>query len=254
MTVSHDPHIEDLLGAYALDAVEGLERAEVERHLADCPRCAREVEEHREVAAILSSGAASAPDSIWDALEDEIVPPANVIPLHRPASFPTWLAAVAAVAIFSLVGAVVFQSSRVDQLSEQVAAEQEQLDQLTELMSRDPLGTAVESALSAPDSRIITLQATDAPGAGTVRVVLTSQGTGFVLDDSLPALDGAQTYQLWAVTEGRIVSAGLFGRDVNDGAFRVDLDGLTALAITPEIAGGVVVSEAAAVSVATLEG
>ena len=38
---------QDLLGAYALDAVDPTERDEIERHLATCPRCRAEVAEHR---------------------------------------------------------------------------------------------------------------------------------------------------------------------------------------------------------------
>ena len=40
----------ELLGAYALDAVDGDERAEVERWLATNPELRAEVEQHREVA------------------------------------------------------------------------------------------------------------------------------------------------------------------------------------------------------------
>ncbi len=252
--MSHDPHIEDLLGAYALDAVEEKERAEVERHLAECHWCVREVEEHREVAALLSSSAESAPEVVWAAIEEGITPPSNVIPLRRRSPIPTWLTVAAAVSVFSLVGAVVLQSTRVEQLSNQVAAEQAQLDELSELVTQEPLALAVEAALGAPGSRIVTLEATQAVGAGSVRIVLTAEGTGFVLDESLPTLDDGQTYQLWAVTEDRVVSAALFGPDVADGAFRVDPRALGALAITPEVAGGVVVSEADAVAIAVLEG
>lgn len=253
MTLSHDPHIEDLLGAYALDAVEPLERADIERHLTDCPKCATEVAEHRETAALLSGGALDAPVGLWSSIEEGIAPPDNVIPLKRAPRTPIWLAAVASVAAFALVGAVILQSNRVEQLSEQVAAEQQQIDELTDLIAQDPLAAAVQAALAAPGSAIITLEPTDAAGAGEVRIVLTADGTGFVLDESLPTLDDSQTYQLWAVTDGRVISAGLFGSDVENGAFRVDVEGLSALAITPEVSGGVVVSEAAPVAVAALD-
>lgn len=257
--VSHDPRIEDLLGAYALDAVDQAERAEVERHLTDCPRCRREVEDHREVAALLSSRPEPAPDTIWTSIEREIAPPAsaipsNVTPLRRRTGLPTWLGAVATVAAFALVASVFVQSQRVEQLSEQVALEQQQIEQITNSLATDPFTGAVEAALANPESRVLTLAATDAEGAGSATVVLTPGGDGFIVDDTLPMLPAGQTYQLWAVTEGRVVSAGLFGADVESGAFHVDLDGLSALAITPEIAGGVVVSEADAVAIVSLEG
>jgi len=45
-------HVEvvDLLGAYALDALEGDEREAVERHVAQCASCTAEIADHREVA------------------------------------------------------------------------------------------------------------------------------------------------------------------------------------------------------------
>src|SRR5947207_307671 len=60
--------IEELLGAYALDAVDDDERDAVERHLAECPRCRAEVTEHREVAALLANAGLPAPDGLWDRL------------------------------------------------------------------------------------------------------------------------------------------------------------------------------------------
>jgi len=46
--------IEELLGAYALDAVEPQETLEIEEHLRGCPRCRTEVGQHREMAALLA--------------------------------------------------------------------------------------------------------------------------------------------------------------------------------------------------------
>ncbi len=50
-------HVEaaDLLGAYALDAVEADEREAIERHLQECPRCRAEVADHRTVASFMGS-------------------------------------------------------------------------------------------------------------------------------------------------------------------------------------------------------
>ncbi|MEA3055576.1 MAG: hypothetical protein QOD30_1008, partial [Actinomycetota bacterium] len=50
---SHD-EIQELLGAYALDAVDPDERSDVEDHLRDCARCRAEVAEHRDTAAFLA--------------------------------------------------------------------------------------------------------------------------------------------------------------------------------------------------------
>src|SRR5262249_32247940 len=53
--------IHTLAGAYALDAVDELERARFDRHLAECPSCAAEVAELTETMAALSDGTAEAP-------------------------------------------------------------------------------------------------------------------------------------------------------------------------------------------------
>lgn len=83
-----DPYDEfsDLLGAYALDAVDADEREQIELHLATCPRCRAEVAEHREVASFLSHAGAPAPDGVWDRIAEELAPPA---PPMRMAILPS---------------------------------------------------------------------------------------------------------------------------------------------------------------------
>ena len=48
---SYDVHA--LSGAYAVDALDDLERAAFERHLAECPECRAEVDSLREAASLL---------------------------------------------------------------------------------------------------------------------------------------------------------------------------------------------------------
>ena len=60
----HD--LQELLGAFALDAVDDDERDVIEAHLAGCPRCRAEVEGHRETAALLAHSGDRAPDNVWD--------------------------------------------------------------------------------------------------------------------------------------------------------------------------------------------
>src|SRR5688572_29566740 len=78
--MNHDD-ITDLLGAYALDAVEPDEASEIELHLRDCPRCRAEVAEHRETAAFLAHAGADAPADLWDRIAGTIDVPAPVIPM-----------------------------------------------------------------------------------------------------------------------------------------------------------------------------
>lgn len=55
----NDIHL--LSGAYALDAVDDLERARFAEHLAQCPECREEVRSLRETAALLAEGLATVP-------------------------------------------------------------------------------------------------------------------------------------------------------------------------------------------------
>src|SRR5439155_13786710 len=82
------PEVAELLGAYALDAVDGEERELVELHLLDCPRCRAEVAEHRAVASFLASAGGRAPEAVWERIAGSLeeAPPrlelAPVVPLH----------------------------------------------------------------------------------------------------------------------------------------------------------------------------
>src|SRR5262245_64213668 len=75
--------IEELLGAYALDAVDPDEREAIEAHLSGCPRCRAEVDAGREVAAGLAQTGAPAPEGVWEriagAIEGEAPPPLRLV-------------------------------------------------------------------------------------------------------------------------------------------------------------------------------
>ncbi|MGH9131722.1 MAG: anti-sigma factor domain-containing protein [Acidimicrobiales bacterium] len=75
--LSHTDY-EELLGAFALDAVDDAESAAVELHLLDCPRCRAEVARHRETAGLLGYAGALAPEGLWERIAGELreAPPA----------------------------------------------------------------------------------------------------------------------------------------------------------------------------------
>src|SRR5579862_3782979 len=61
---AHD-EFQELLGAYALDAVDDDERRVLEEHLRGCAACREEVAEHREVAAAFTPAGEDVPDHLW---------------------------------------------------------------------------------------------------------------------------------------------------------------------------------------------
>src|SRR4051794_22236213 len=96
--MSHE-EVAEMLGAFALDAVDPDERVLVEDHLADCARCRAEYEGYREVTGLLAAGGA-APEGAWDRIAGSLhePPPPLALKPHRTWSRPAG-ALVAAPAI-----------------------------------------------------------------------------------------------------------------------------------------------------------
>jgi hypothetical protein len=236
--VTHE-EAQELLGVYALDAVDGPELEALERHLAECPRCRAEVAEHREVAVLLAHGGADAPEGLWDRIAgalDTAPPPMEITSLvarRRRRSIP-WPAAVSLLA--AAVLAVVF-------LGVQVNDQANRIDQLQSAMG-DPLDQAVNQAIDAPGSTLVDLRSTD--GQIVVRGAITKSGLGYLRTSGLPALPAGHTYQLWGATGDGMVSLGVLGGDPTVVTFH-DAD-YNLFAITAEDSPtGVVTSHKAAV-------
>ena len=229
------PEIEDLLGAFALDAIDADECQLIERHLRHCPACEAEVREHREVAATLAPGG-TIPEGLWDAIAaalEEAPPPlelAPVVPLarRRPRSMPV-LAALTAVA--AAAAAV---------LGVRVMDQEGRLDRMQTAMAEDNVQRAAVVALANPTAKTVELRAADTQAAA--RVALLPDGRGYILADGLASLATDRTYQLWALIDGERISAGTLGQQPKVAAFNVSgpVDGF---AITEEQGTGVVASK-----------
>ena len=246
------PHtsIEELLGVYALDAVNEDERRLVEQHLAECSQCLTEVEEHRQVAALLVGPAVQPPPHVWNRITSEITAeeaPAPVVSLDRKRRVPTftstrWLAGVAAAVLVALTAGVVAQSQRVGDLNSQVAEQKGQIAAMAASLETDPLQQAVTAALADPAAQVANLTADGS--ADTMLIVVLPDGTGYVFQSNLEALPADATYQLWAVVDDKVISAGILGNQPSLVPFHIDPQGLQGLVITQEVAGGVPQSEA----------
>lgn len=104
------------------------------------------------------------------------------------------------------------------------------------------LGFAAVMVSGSPDV-VASRQLVDPATADVVMSVDTyDSGATIVTASELPVLDDGETYQLWAVTGGEIVSVGLLGQDASGAEFRVEGEP-SILALTVEVAGGVAVSE-----------
>lgn len=220
--------VEDLLGAYALDAVPEDERRLVEEHLAVCEACRREVMEHRETVALLSGGA-PAPVGVWDRISAELEPepPVSLEAQRAPRRIGRWATGIAAAAAALTIVA----------LGVKVVEQDRRLDRLAAASEDRALALAAEAALRDPAARLVTLRSAD--DATSVEAVLLSDGTGYLYRNDLPPLPSGRTYQLWALGEADPISTGVLGPKPGVVAFSVG-PAITGLAITQEVAGGVV--------------
>lgn len=222
-----DEHLEELLGAYALGAVDDGERTEVEALLARSPATRRELARLEHALGALTDAEATRmpPAGAYDRLlgtlradagldagpaptalpllrlpppdgGERVVPAppdapiAPVVPLRRRWRQPV-LAAAAAVVVAALAGTVVVQQRRLGQRNDA------------------SLGDLAQRALTTPGSRRGTLASAD--GAVQVRAVVDPAGTGYLFADQLPALTDGRVYQLWTVDGAAPVSLGILG-------------------------------------------
>lgn len=249
--------LQELLGAYALDAVDAETAVLVERHLETCPRCSVEVAHHHEVAGLLGNTGGESPPEVWDGIAARLAGsappswerlaarlgtgpppgPGRPDPSVRPGR--RWVTAAAVGVAAAAVAVAIGLGVRVHHLDHQVSA----------LTSTPGLTAAERAALTEPSTRRVELTAPPGRGAPvTVSVVLTTSGTGFVQAHTLPVLASDRTYQLWAVVGGQIISLGLLGPDPGVVAFSAaGGPSVHAFAITDEQAGGVVQSNASPV-------
>ena len=274
--------IEELLGAYALDAVEPETAAVIEAHLDGCVRCAAEVDQHHEVAGLLANSGGVPPSDLWDGIavrlggtsddswdrlaarlevpEDRTtgagprggatgeartsVPAtgagrgAAVVPIGTTRRRSRLVAAGAGLVAAAAVVIALVLGLQVHHLHGQVNA----------LQATPNLSSAERAAIAAPGTTRVPLSApgADSQGSTPATIVLTAAGTGFVINDSgdgLAALPADRTYQLWGVVGSKVISLGLLGARPSIVPFSVaGSHGVSAFAITDEVAGGVVAS------------
>lgn len=232
----HD-ELQSLLGAYALDALDTEEAAAVKVHLAECPRCRSEVASHRDTVSLLATAGGEAPARVWDRIAaelalDESAPgelslePPKVVPLpvRRRVALPVVAGlATAAAAAAAVLGV---SASRLEH----------RVNNLSSAVSAGGLQQAAAAAVLNPQHRAVQLVSTS--HQPTAQIVTLPDGSAYLVSSDLPPLDSFQTYQLWGLAGGKVVSLGLLGSHPQVAAFRVD-PGVTRLMVTAEPRGGV---------------
>lgn len=232
--MTHD-QIAELLGAYALDAVDPDEAAAVEAHLEVCPRCRDEVARHLEAVAFLANAGSVAPEGVWSRIAASLEePPPRLeltrLPLARgrgrrslPARPVVAIAAIAA-AVIGLLGV-------------QVQRQDGRLDRLSPALEQRGLDVAVAAALF--DDRSMKVELVSDDGDLYAKAVVQPDGKGYLVSHNLPELPSEETYQLWGLVGDQTVSLGVLGAEPGVRAFTAAGD-VSVLAVTAEQAGGVV--------------
>lgn len=221
---AHEIHA--LSGAYAVDALDDVERARFEQHLAVCAECQAEVAGLRETSALLGASAdVPPPPALRDRLLAEIrtvrpLPPVVPSSAPVPSTRPLWRRLAVAAAVVAVVGggvATAVELTRDDQVQVQPSP--------------------VDQVLNAADARSVTV---DLPGEGELRLVRSvSQGKAVLVTTDMPAPPPGKVYELWLQADGKFLPAGLME---SAGDRTVLLEGDAAAAegagITVEPAGG----------------
>lgn len=254
--MTHD-EVSELLGAFALDAVDRDEYEQIEAHLSECPRCRAEVDAHREVAAALGNSVEPLPEGLWDSIASRLPPrpevaappmpvllrdgahvddtatgpfrtPRSPRPARPPRSVRNRLFTVASIAVAAAAVAIV--------LGVNLVRDDHQISQLQNAVGTSA-HTAVVAALDTSGRKIVHVAG---PGHRQLaEFVVVPDGQGYLVKSDLPALSSTQTYQLWGVFDGRSISLGLLGQSPRQATFTsAGSRSPTALAITVEPAGG----------------
>jgi anti-sigma-K factor RskA len=181
--------IHALSGAYVLNAVDDLDRARFDRHLAECPACAAEVAELTETITGLTAVSAEAPPAelrtavlARAATTPQLPRDTQRAPRRRAADWRRWLAAAAAVVALGGAGAVGYAIADHSHSGGTEAADTRR----------------IAAVLAAPDAQTQSV----ATGSGRVTVVTApSLNDGVAVLANLPSPGAGHTYQLWVIRD-----------------------------------------------------
>jgi len=214
--------IKELSALYAIGALDPATASEVEQYLRTAPADEqREVEELKEVAALLPLALPRAPvpahlkerllarlnqaEAEAPASPSSAAPTAKVVPFTPPARTESrsarWLLVAATVTLATLSGLLLWQNSR-------LTRERNDLARQVELKSQEL------AHLISPETRVLTLMGEAAPQASAKLVYDTPRQEWMMYISDLPAAPADKDYQLWYITtEQAKISAQLFRPD-----------------------------------------
>ena len=213
-----------LSAAYALDALDDIERQQFEKHYPTCEICTADVNDFRAVAAAMANSTASAaPASLKSSVMSEISQTRQLSPLESRDAHPASRRPVSGRVITAAAAALILLAGVVA---------------ITLPRNGDPTFTEVAEATDA----VVTMLDPLADGqAGNLQIVWSEDLDGVaVIGSRLDDPGAGKTYALWFLLEDGVAAAALF-RPQNGSVSQVfavdDLD-TTGWGITIEPAGG----------------
>jgi anti-sigma-K factor RskA len=220
--MNHEP-FDTLAATYALGALDGDERAQFERHLADgCDVCAETLRDSAETLAALArtEPAAIPPPEVKDALLRRI---AAITPVQRERPQPrrlVWAAATLAAMIAGAAFTGTFVASRYEgrlgQMAREAAALRERV-QRDEAALREQIAVyqGAVDLLRDPATQVVTLHGLGPSPEASGRVIWNPTSGGHVFVANLPAAPAGSAYEMWTIGEGAPQPAGLFKVDAS---------------------------------------
>lgn len=217
MTTVHEQFAENL-ALHALGVLQGEEMATLEKHLAGCADCRRELERLRGDMALLALSASGPTpprrgrQRLMDSIAGEPRIPVSVS-IKRRAWWPTlaWAAAAAMLVVsVILLGQNTQLRQRVATLQAQMTRQRAELKHASEVLA----------AFTAPDAMHVTLVAAKTlPQPQGKAIYLQRRGSLIFLANNLAPLPPHKAYELWLIpTTGSPIPAGIFKPDARGSA------------------------------------
>jgi anti-sigma-K factor RskA len=212
--------IHALSGAYAVDALDDIERAQFERHLAECAACTAEVRSLRETAALLAETTATAPSTELRArilagvtTVRPLPPTVTALEPRRRRRVVTFLAAAAAAVVIGGGGVAVVQQ-----------------------MGDDKPQSQYSQVMAAGDAQSFTVNLDGGASATVVRSKKMDKAV--IKTHDMPDAPAGMSYALWLQHDDVMVPAGMMpkGPD-NEIVLSGDAASASAAAISVEPAG-----------------
>ena len=206
------PHVEDLLPAYALGALEPAERLAVEEHLEQCAYCTPLVREYLEATAVLAS---LSPPAVPPArLRDRILAQARPARISWRAGNSPWLrwrtAGYAVAASLGILFLGVLLGSVLD-LQQEVRTLRQQNTSLSSMINDQRNLTYVAAT---PGVETLLLQNTgQVPKARGMLMVSQDRTWGMLVSQGMEPLRDSWGYQVWLIKDGERTSGGVFKVD-----------------------------------------